>query len=194
MNDSIGSMISLFSLALAVAIIAPAPLTVHISPEHQSLDVRLELNVPLPEVFLDALPSGGIVRVIYPLRVRSRRSFWWDGRVWKGELTSQASFDPITGRYRCELLLDEIVVASNEVDTMNDAVTWLRTPPSVRLVLHDDFKKLDRLYLRARAVFSTSTTWLVFPDREGTDWVSVPVVERPTGSEPSTPTPPADSG
>ncbi len=187
-------MISLFSLAVVASLIAPAPLTAHISPEHQSLDVRLELNVPLPKVFMDALPSGGVVRVIYPLRVRSRRSFWWDGRIWKGELTSQASFDPITGRYRCELLLDEIVVDSNEVDTMDDAVTWLRAPPPVQLVLGDDFKKLDRLYLRARAVFSTSTTWLVFPDREGTDWVTVPVIQEPTEAEESSQTPLADSG
>lgn len=188
-------MVSLFSLAVAMALLAPAPLAVHISPKHQALDVRLELDVPLPEIFVDALPSGGVVRVVYPLRVRSRRTLWWDGRVWKGELTSQASFDPITGRYRCELLLDEIVVASREVETMNNAVIWLKAPPSVRLVL-SDFKNLDRLYLRARAVFSTSTTWLVFPDREGTDWVTVPVVQNPVTAEPEMPseTPPAESG
>lgn len=186
-------MVSLFSLAVAAALLAPAPLTVHIAPEHQSLDVRVELNVPLPEVFVEALPSGGVVRVIYPLRVRSRRTFWWDGRVWKGEMTSQASFDPITGRYRCDLLLDEIVVASREVDTMNDAVNWLKAPPSVRLVV-SDFKKLNRLYLRARAVFSTSTTWLVFPDREGTEWVTVPVVQSPAEAETPSETPQADSG
>ncbi|RLE36028.1 MAG: hypothetical protein DRJ61_01780 [Acidobacteria bacterium] len=187
-------MISLFSLAVVATLIAPAPLTAHISPEHQSLDVRLELNVPLPDVFMDALPSGGVVRVIYPLRVRSKRSFWWDGRIWKGELTSQVSFDPITGRYRCKLLLDEIVVDSKEVDTMNNAVTWLRAPPSVQLVLRDDFKKLDRLYLRARAVFSTSTTWLVFPDREGTDWVTVPVIQDPVAAKEPGKAPHADSG
>lgn len=193
MDDSIGPMVSLISLAVAAALLAPAPLTVHIAPEHQSLDVRLELNVPLPEVFVEALPSGGVVRVIYPLRVRSRRSFWWDGRVWKGEMTSQASFDPITGRYRCDLLLDEIVVASQEVDTMDDAVNWLKAPPSVRVVV-SDFKKLNRLYLRARAVFSTSTTWLVFPDREGTDWVTVPVIQSPAEAETPSETPQSDSG
>lgn len=179
-------MFSLFSLAVATALLAPVPLTVHISPEHQALDVRVELNVPLPEVFVNALPSGGVVRVVYPLRVRSRRAFWWDGRVWRGEMTSQASYDPITGRYRCELLLDEIIVALSEVDTMSDAVLWLKAPPSVRLVL-SDFKKLDRLYVRARAIFSTSTTWLVFPDREGTEWVTVPVVQAPQEAKPETP-------
>lgn len=193
LGDNIGLMFSLFSLAVAVAMLAPAPLTVHISPEHQALDVRLELNDPLPEGFVDALPSGGVVRVVYPLRVRSKRVFWWDGRVWKGEMTSQASFDPITGRYRCQLLLDEIVVASREVDTMNDAVMWLKAPPSVRLVL-SDYKNLDRLYLRTRAVFTKSTTWLVFPDREGTDWVTVPVLQAPRDSETPGETPQPESG
>jgi len=186
-------MFSLFSLAVAAALLVPAPLTVHVSPQHQALDVRVELNIELPEVFINALPSGGVVRVIYPLRVRSRRSFWWDGRVWRGEMTSQASFDPITGRYRCELLLDEIVVASSEVDSMNDAALWLKNPPSVRLVL-SDFKKLDRLYIRARAIFSTSTTWLVFPDREGTDWVRVPVVQVEPETEVLGDDIPAESG
>ncbi len=186
-------MFSLFSLAVATALLVPAPLAVHVSPQHQALDVRVELNVELPEVFINALPSGGVVRVIYPLRVRSKRSFWWDGRIWRGEMTSQASFDPITGRYRCELMLDEIVVASSEVDSMKDAVLWLKAPPSVRLVL-SDFKNLDRLYIRARAVFSTSTTWLVFPNREGTDWVRVPVVpEEPETETPAEPVP-AESG
>ncbi|MCK5378223.1 MAG: DUF4390 domain-containing protein [Acidobacteria bacterium] len=188
-------MLSLISLAMAVALLAPAPLAVHISPDRQALDVRLELNVPLPEVFVKALPSGGVVRVVYPLRVRSRRVLWWDGRVWKGEMTSQASFDPIIGRYRCQLLLDEIVVASREVGTMDEAVIWLRSPPSVRLVL-SNFKNLDRLYLRARAVFTTSTTWLVFPNREGTDWVTVPIIQSPAEPKPETPSEssPAESG
>ena len=66
--------------------------------------------------------------------------------------------------------------------------------PSVRLVV-SDFKKLNRLYLRARAVFSTSTMWLVFPDREGTEWVTVPVVQSPAEAEtPSESPPQADSG
>ena len=108
-------------------------------------------------------------------------------------MTSQASFDPITGRYRCELLLDEIVVASSEVDTMVDAVLWLKAPPSVRLAL-SDFKNLDRLYIRTRAIFSTSTTWLVFPDREGTEWVRVPVVQEEPEPEAVGDPVPAESG
>lgn len=176
-------MVTVPSLLLSLVMLAPAPLTVQVTPANESLDVRVNLGADLPDAFLDALPTGAVVRVLYPIRVKSRRSFLWDGRVWKGELTSRASFDPITGRYRCELLLDEIIVASDEVDTIDEAVAWLRTPPSVRLVL-DEYKKLDRLYIRARAVFTVSTTWLVFTDLEGTDWVTTPVVapkETPEG-------------
>jgi len=188
-------MVSFFSFIVTLAFLAPAPLSVQISPEHQAIGVRLELNVPLPSVFTEALPSGGIVRVVYPLRVRSRRVFWWDGRIWRGELTSQASFDPITGRYRCELLLDELIVASREVDTMDDAVQWLKAPPSVRLVLRD-FKKLDRLYLRTRAIFSTATTWLVFTNSDGTDWVTVPIAQTSGDGNDETPdnSPATESG
>lgn len=173
---------------MAAAAGPPPPLAIHVSPEVHALDVRLELQVPLPENFVDDLPSGSVVRVQYPLRIRSHRGLWWDGRVWKGELMSQASFDPITGRYRCELLLDEVIVASREVETITHAIRWLKAPPSVRLVLEDS-KHLDRLYLRARAIFSTSTTWLIFPDREGTDWIIAPVVPLPAA-----PTPEIDPG
>ncbi len=168
-------MVQLVSLAIAIAMLAPAPLSIHVSPEPPSLAVGVVLEVPLPEVVVDTLPSGGIVRIIYPLSVRSHRTFWWDARIWKGRLTSQVAFDPITGRYRCELLLDEIVVATREVETVDEAVSWLTAPPPVRLVLKE-VKNLDRLYLRARAVFSSSTTWLGVPDREGTDWVTIPVI------------------
>ncbi len=50
------------------------------------------------EAFTDALPSGAVVRVIYPLRVRKNRTFIWDGRIWKGEATSRVAFDPLTGK------------------------------------------------------------------------------------------------
>ncbi len=171
-------MVQLASLAIAIAMLAPAPLSIHVSPEPASLAVSVTLETPLSEVVIDTLPSGGIVRIIYPLSVRSHRTFWWDARIWKGQLTSQVTFDPITGRYRCELLLDEIVVATREVETIDEAVAWLTAPPPVRLVLKE-VKNLDRLYLRARAVFSSSTTWLGVPDREGTDWVTVPVISVP---------------
>ncbi len=76
---------------------------------------------------------------------------------------------------------------------MSDAVLWLKAPPSVRLVL-SDYKKPDRLVLRARAIFSKTTTWLVFPDRTGTDWVTVPVIQTVPDPERASQTPPPESG
>jgi len=169
-------------LGLAAAVSAPPPLVLDVSPERGALEVRVVLEAELPTAFTETLPSGALVRVAYPIRVRSKRWLIWDGRLWKGLITSQAVFDPITDRYRCELLLDEIVVESREVETVEAAEEWLRAPPAVRLVL-DDLKDLDRLYVRARAIFSSSTTLLVFPNHEGTDWVSVSVIEAAADDE-----------
>ncbi|MCD4749089.1 MAG: DUF4390 domain-containing protein [Thermoanaerobaculales bacterium] len=183
------------SLGLSVALLATAPLAIGVTPVRGALEIQLHLEEPLPETFTDALPSGAVVRVIYPLRVRRSRTLMWDGRVWKGEITSRVAFDPLVGRYQCELLLDEVIVTSAEVDSAKDAVSWLTTPPPVRLGLKD-IRKLTRLYVRARAVFSVSTTLLVFPDTEGTDWVSVSVVPDASSNSPTTPvsSPTPDSG
>ena len=151
-------------------LLAASSLAVEVTPTRESLEVQLELQEPLPEVFAEALPSGAVISVVYPLKVRSKRSFFWDRRLWRGEVIASATFDPITGRYRCELLLDEVMVASEERETADRAQEWLTRPPAVRLALRD-VKRIDRVYVRVRAVYSTSTTWLVFPVSTGTEWV-----------------------
>ncbi len=168
-------MIFLTTIGLAAALTLSTQLTVSVTPVQGALEVQLELQEALPESFLDALPSGAVVRVVYPLRVRKDRTFIWDGRIWKGEATSRVAFDPLTGRYLCELLLDEVLITSVEVETSDDALSWLLSPPPFRLVF-DGLKDPHRLYVRARAVFSTSTTMLVFPDSEGTKWVTVSIL------------------
>ena len=182
-------MVSLAALGLSLSMLASAPLAIAVAPVRGALEVQLHLSQPLPETFTDALPSGAVVRVIYPLKVRRSRSLVWDGRIWKGEVTSRAIFDPLTGRYQCELLLDQVIVTSAEVESAEEALTWLTSPPPVRLGL-EDVRSLKRLYVRARAVFSITTTLFVFPDAEGTDWVTVPVLS-PLSSEPEQPPEPA---
>lgn len=158
----------------------PPPLNVQLKIVGEGLEVRLHLQQELPKAFTDTLPSGAVVTVVYPLRLRKQRWWIWDGTLWKGELTARTAFDPITGRYRCELLLDEIMVASEERDTADGAADWLAAPPAFRVVVEGlDARK--KLYFRARAVFSTSTTLLIFPDTTGTDWVSVPLVKMGPG-------------
>jgi hypothetical protein len=175
-------MVVLSCLGLSLALLFSAQLGITVTPVQGALEVQLHLQESLPESFTDALPSGAIVRVIYPIRVRKDRPVLWDGRVWKGEATSRVAFDPVTGRYLCELLLDEVLVVSKEVGSATEAVEWLLAPPPIRLVF-DEMKDLPRLYVRARAVFSTSTTLLVFPNSEGTKWVSVPVLNRDDSPE-----------
>ncbi len=161
----------LIVLALASGLSGEA-LTVEVRPDQGAVSVGLHLQIPLPEAFVEALPSGAQVRLQYRLQLRSHRRLWWDRRVWRGTVTSVVAFDPVTGRYRCELTLDDVVVASREVGTADEARGWLTDPPAVRLVL-PQVDRAPRLYVRARAVFSSSTTWLVFPSVEGTDWSEV---------------------
>ncbi len=172
-------------------LLAASSLAVEVTPTRESLEVQLELQEPLPEVFAEALPSGAVISVVYPLKVRSKRSFFWDRRLWRGEVIASATFDPITGRYRCELLLDEVMVASEERETADRALGWWTRPPAVRLALRD-VKRIDRVYVRVRAVYSTSTTWLVFPDIEGTKWVEAPISMPGTASSPDASETPAD--
>ena len=183
------------TLGLTVTLLLSTQLAVTVTPVQGALEVQLELNEALPEAFTDALPSGAVVRVIYPLRVRKNRTFIWDGRIWKGEATSRVAFDPLTGRYLCELLLDQVLVASTEVESADAALSWLLSPPPIRLVF-DGLKDLNRLYVRSRAVFSTSTTLLVFPKSEGTEWVTIPILgaEQPGDAEGIEPLPSPEPG
>jgi hypothetical protein len=172
---------------LLAGVVAAQPLTVEVTRTRDVLAVDFALVADLPEAFEAALPSGAVVRVVYPMQLRSDRRLWWDRRLWRGKVTSAAVFDPMTGRYRCELVLDEIVVATQECERVEDARQWLVNPPSVRLSL-EGADKPERLRIRVKAIFSSSTTWLIFPSVEGTGWVEVPLVQPATdGSHPQAP-------
>ncbi len=161
------------ALLLVLFLVAPSPpLTVEAKRAGGTVEVSVRLLRPLPTALEEALPSGAEVRVTYPLRVRGHRWLWWDRRVWRGEVISTTAFDPLTGRYRCELLLDEVVLDRQETSSPQAARAWLTTPPPVRLALPPSRRAL---YLRIRAVFSTSTSWLIFPSVDGTDWTEVVV-------------------
>lgn len=154
-------------LTIALAAGSSLPLEVQLSRSGAALKVRLTLNSPLPTSLHEALPSGAQVRVVYPIQVRSRRAVLWDRRVWQGELVSSVAFDPLTGRYRCELLLNDVIVSSRETTSPDVALDWLRAPPPFRVILPPTRRAL---YLRVRAVYSSTTTWLVVPQTNGTDW------------------------
>jgi hypothetical protein len=149
-----------------------APLAIEVEREWGALKTRLRLLAGLPEPFEEALPSGALVQVRYELRVRALRRYWWDRKVWSGTAKANVAFDPVTGRYRCELVLDDVIIASQETASADEARDWLTSPQQIRIILPGS-KRTLHLHIRARAVFSTSTKWLIFPSAEGTDWVEV---------------------
>jgi hypothetical protein len=144
------------------------PLRLEARRDGASVEVSLRLIAPLPATFEEALPSGAFVRVLYPLEITIRRRFWWDKTVFEGKIMSSVVFDPVVGRYRCQLLLDDAIVVSRETPSAAVAREWLSSPPPVQLVV--PYRRRP-LRLRARAVFTTGTRWLVFPTARGTEWV-----------------------
>jgi hypothetical protein len=171
-------MQTLLVVCVVATLAIPGPLQIEVERERGALRTSFILRQQLPPSIVEALPSGAQVRVTYELKIRARRRLWWDRRVWTGSAVSTTAFDPVTGRYRCELALDDVIVATTEVDSAEEARGWLTAPPPVRLVLPMT-KRTLRLRIRARAVFSSTTKWLIFPSVEGTDWIEVSLGGEP---------------
>lgn len=171
-------MQAFLAVSLAAALMTPMTLHVEVERERGALKMRFDLGGGLPASFEEALPSGAHVRVTYEVRVRAHRRLWWNRRIWSGAAVSTVAFDPVTGRYLCELILDDVIVASLETEQVDDAREWLVAPPPVRVLLPPTRRPL-RLRVRSRAIFSSSTTWLIFPSIEGTDWVEVRLEAEP---------------
>jgi hypothetical protein len=171
-------------LLLAAGAAQPAPLTLEATRESTVVEIRFELTSPLPEDLSSALESGAEVRLTYPLRLKAKRKAWWDRRIWAGELVTITAFDPVTGRYRCELVLDGIVTGNREVESLEAAIEWLRAPAPVRVEVPENRRRAN-LKVRVRAVFSSGTTWLIFPTQDATPWVEAMLSPPPE--------PPADA-
>ena len=150
----------------------PVELELRVTLEPNVVVVDLDLMADLPADAVDAIPTGATVRVSYPIRVRSRRRAWFDDRIWRGDLDVTASFDAVTGRYTCVAILDGAILERREVDGLEDVVTWLTSPPSVRISMPERYAD-NTLRVRSRAVFSRSTTWLIFPSVDSTRWVEI---------------------
>jgi hypothetical protein len=159
----------LASAVLLVAVPAMAEVEVAVARHRDALEVSFTLLSPMPEALEAALPSGAQVRIVYSLRVKAKRRLIWNRRVWKGEITASVAFDPVTGRYQCELVLDEVIVASQETRSASAARQWLTAPPAVRLSIPSS-RRTPELLVRVRAIFSSSTRWLLFPSIDGTEW------------------------
>ena len=134
--------------------------------------IRFELVAEMPESVVNTVSSGARVEIDYALRVYGRRRMFPDRRIWKGVARSTVTFDAITGRYLCQLIVNGSTTVSREVDSVDFALQWLTAPPAVEVPLPKG-RRDAFLRVRVRAVFSSGTTWLVFPSTEGTDWVEV---------------------
>ena len=165
-------MSSLVAALLLVASLASDALHVGVDRGPEELAIRFELLVEMPEVVANTISSGARIEIEYPLRVYARRRMFPDRRIWKGVARSTVTFDAITGRYLCQLIVNGSTTVSREVDSVEFALQWLTAPPAVEVPLPKG-RRDAFLRIRARAVFSSGTTWLVFPSTEGTDWVEV---------------------
>ncbi len=165
-------MSSLVATLLLIASLASDALHVGVDRGPEELIVRLELLVEMPEAVANTISSGARIEIDYPLRVYARRRMFPDRRVWKGVARSTVTFDAITGRYLCQLIVNGSTTVSREVDSVEFALQWLTAPPAVDVPLPKG-RRDAFLRVRARAVFSSGTTWLVFPSTDGTDWVEV---------------------
>jgi hypothetical protein len=162
-----------FTCALLMTVaMAAEPLAIDVVRGPEELVIQFELTEELPESLASVISSGATVEINYALRVYGRRRLFPDRRIWKGAAQSIVSFDAVTGRYRCQLIVSGTTTTSREVDSAGAALQWLAAPPPVAVPL-PRARRDAHLRIRVRAVFSSGTTWLVFPTTEGTDWVEV---------------------
>lgn len=167
----------LLAFLTVAAAATPGPLILEVNRGPTAVEIDFALTADPPETLFRSLAAGAEARLSYPLRVRAKRKAWWDWRVWSGEVVAVASLDPVIGRYRCQVILNGIITSIEEFETADDAVAWVTDPPPVRVEL-PSARRDAVLRVRVRAVFSSGTTWLIFPTQDATPWVET-TIESP---------------
>jgi len=165
-------MSNLATVLLLTVSLASEVMLLEVDRGPEELVVRFELLAEMPESVRSTVSSGARIEVDYPLRVYGRRKMFPDRRIWKGVARATVTFDAITGRYLCQLIVNGSTTVSREVDSVELAQQWLRAPPAVEVPIPKG-RRDAFLRVRVRAVFSSGTKWLVFPSSEGTDWVEL---------------------
>lgn len=164
-------------LLLATAL-AGQPLTIEVDRGAEALVVQFKLAGELPASVENTLDSGLAAEIDYALRVYARRRFFPDRKIWKGIAKASVTFDAVTGRYLCQMIVNGTTTASREVGSAEAARRWLTAPAAVEVPLPRG-RRGAFLRIHARAVFSSGTTWLIFPSTEGTDWIEVRLEPTP---------------
>jgi Domain of unknown function (DUF4390) len=163
---------------LLTTALAGQPLSLEVDRSAEALVIQFKIAGELPQSVESTLGSGLATEIDYIFRVYGRRRYFPDRKIWKGVAKASATFDAVTGRYRCQVIVNGTTTVSKEVDTAEAARCWLMAPPAVEVPIprgrRDAF-----LRVRARAVFSSGTSWLIFPSTEGTDWVEVQLEASP---------------
>ncbi len=162
-------MSHLLPLVLAIAAVASGPISVEVERRANQLEVDVSLEVSFPDELATELTAGGRTEIQYLVRVYAPRWLIPDRRVWKGTAVSVVSFDAVTGRYLCQLIVNGTTTSSTETGNAAIARAWLTSPPTIEVPLPRG-RRGGELRIRARAVFSRGTTWLVFPTTDGTLW------------------------
>ena len=162
----------LLTLLLAVGAVMPEPLTLEAAREPTAVEIAFRLNADLPDEIASALDAGAEIRLTYPLRVKAKRHNLLDKKVWSGELVTITAFDPVTGRFRCQVVLDGIITSTDEAESIEAAREWLTAPPPVRVELPEE-RRGSNLKIRVRTIFARGTTWLIFPTQDATPWVEI---------------------
>ena len=109
-------MSSLAAAVLLVASLASDVLHVGVDRGPEELAIRFELLAEMPESVVNTVSSGARIEIDYPVRVYGRRKMFPDRRIWKGVARSTVTFDAITGRYLCQLIVNGSTTVSREVD------------------------------------------------------------------------------
>ena len=110
-------MSSFAALVLLIVSLAADPLSVEVDRGIEELVIRIKLQVETPATVVDGMSSGARVEIDYPVRVYARRRLFPDRKVWKGVARSTVTFDAVTGRYLCQLIVNGSTTVSREVDS-----------------------------------------------------------------------------
>ena len=163
---------------LLITALAAQPLSLEVDRGAEALVIQFKLAGELPPSVESTLESGLATEIDYTLRVYARRRLFPDRKLWKGVAKASVTFDAVTGRFRCQVIVNGTTTVSREVDTAEAARRWLVAPPAVEIPLPHG-RRGAFLRVRARAVFSSGTVWLIFPSTEGTGWIEVRLEASP---------------
>ena len=106
---------------LLTTALAGQPLSIEVDRGAEALVVKFKLAGELPQSVESTLDSGLATEIDYTFRVYGRRRMFPDRKIWKGVAKASATFDAVTGRYRCQVIVNGTTTISREVDTAEAA-------------------------------------------------------------------------